>query len=105
MKFKWPSKYACKIGLKLVKFTANWTYITEDNDLIEVLKTLPNVSVLEETKKKVEPKVEPKVEIEVEPKVELSLEEASAKYEDKFEKKVPNNKKNDLTWIIKKLEE
>jgi hypothetical protein len=35
----------------------------------------------------------------------VGLEEASVMFKERFEKEVPNNKKNDLEWIMSKLEE
>lgn len=104
MKFKWPSKYACKIGHKLVQFTSNGTYVTDDKYVIDVLSNLSNISILDG---KVEKKVSVTKEILEEAKKQEEEEKENIKelYKEKFGKKVPNNKKNDLEWIEKKLAE
>lgn len=55
---------------------------------------------------KKEEKVKPKVKVKKKDDGKqsvISLEKASKLYKEKFEKKVPNNKKNDVNWIINKL--
>lgn len=105
MKFKWPNKYACKIGHKLIQFTFNGTYETEDEEIIKVLSWLSPISVIGETKKetKKEKKVEGIEEVEENKKETSSIEELRAIYFEKFDKKVPVNKKNDAKWITSKI--
>ncbi len=124
-KFKGPNKYACKIGHKLVQFTLNGTYETDNQEVIDVLNWLSHISIMwvsdtpvvEKTIKDVEEVEETIEEIEEdeewdiieededyeEVKEEYTLENARVRYEDVIWKSVPNNKKNDLEWILSKL--